>query len=93
MVKLLGSRCFSKKTGRIIPEQVAELIRIRIVVNEQYFSHRAPRLCEILHNLWDRAKLAQKNQLVTFFEIFFTKFCEKKRKSWFDAKIGCGKFF
>jgi len=29
MVKLLGSRCFSQKTGRIISEQVAELIRIR----------------------------------------------------------------
>lgn len=29
MVKLLGSCCFSKKTGRIISEQVAELIRIR----------------------------------------------------------------
>jgi len=29
MVKLLRSRCFSQKTGRIIPERVAELIRIR----------------------------------------------------------------
>jgi hypothetical protein len=29
MVKLLSYRCFSQKTGRIISEQVAELIRIR----------------------------------------------------------------